>query len=72
MKKSNSMNQHVKYIGIAILGSGILPLVAKKAQLIMEETTELAADITQLTDEQYPDNNDIESRSELWNAYEHP
>lgn len=29
------------------------------------------SDIKELTDEDYPDNNDIETRSELWNKYEH-
>ena len=66
------MNQMVNYIVIAILVGGILPSCGEKSSADNgTETTELAADITQLTDEQYPDNNDIESRSELWNTYEH-
>jgi len=67
------MNSVVKNIGIAILGSAILTSCSEKSSPDNKiETTLLAADITQLTDEQYPDNNDIESRSELWNVYEHP
>ena len=66
------MNQIVKYIGVALLGISLLTSCGEKALADNEvATTQLAADITQLTDEQYPDNNDIESRSELWNVYEH-
>ena len=66
------MNQIVKYIGIAILGIIILTSCGENGLTDNDtEITQLVADITQLTDEQYPDNNDIESRSELWNVYEH-
>ena len=59
------MNHLVKYIGVAILGSTLLVSCGEKG------LADNVAEITQLTDEQYPDNNDIESRSELWNVYEH-
>ena len=66
------MNQIVKYIGVALLGFSLLTSCGEKGLTDNEvATTQVAADITQLTDEQYPDNNDIESRSELWNVYEH-
>ena len=54
------MSQIVNYFVIAMLVGGILPSCGEKSSADNgTETTELAADITQLTDEQYPDNNDI-------------
>ena len=59
------MKTSINYIGIVLFGSILLTSCGEKSLV------ENVADITQLTDEQYPDNNDIESRSEFWNVYEH-
>ena len=36
-----------------------------------DELLYVSSSITELSDTQYPDNNDMESRSELWDKYDH-
>jgi hypothetical protein len=63
------MKTIINYIGIVFFGSILLGSCGEKD--LADNVANNVAEITQLTDEQYPDNNDIETRSELWNVYEH-